>query len=85
MAKEPQRQRKPVTGTFNVPKDRRESYPASHAFDEAWARALRRAAEQWRNEDGSEAQVRVRVEYTARVDVWNPGGIGVCGVTLTPL
>jgi hypothetical protein len=72
---------KPVTGTFNVPKDRRDTYPPSRAFDEAWRKALDKAAKQW----GVAANgTQVDVHYRARIDVWNPGGVGWCSVTLAP-
>lgn len=75
--------RKPVTGTFNVPRNRRDRIAASEAFDRAWENALTKAARAWAP-DGGEVRVDVDVSYRARVDVWNPGGIGVCSVTLTP-
>jgi hypothetical protein len=81
MAQEPKQQsRKPVTGTYTVPKNRREKISASDAFDAAWERALDSAQKQW----GPTAQVRVDVSFRARIDVWNPGGIGMCSVVLTP-
>jgi hypothetical protein len=71
---------RPVTGTFSVPKNRREMIPASHAFDAAWTNALEKAVAQW----GPTNDVKVEVQYRARIDIWNPGGIGWCSVTLVP-
>jgi hypothetical protein len=81
MAQQPRQESlKPVVGTYTVPKDRRAKISASAAFDVAWERALVKAADAW----GPTAQVRVDVSYRARIDVWNPGGIGMCSVVLTP-
>jgi hypothetical protein len=74
----------PVTGEYRVtPSPRRRTITASTAFNNAWRDALKKAAAEW-GEKGREVHVDVDVRYTARIDVWNPGGIGVCGVTLTP-
>jgi hypothetical protein len=71
---------KPVTGTYTVPKNRLEKIAASHAFDAAWDNAIQKAVQQW----GPTNEVKVDVQYRARIDIWNPGGVGWCAVTLIP-
>ena len=72
---------KPITGTFTVPAARKEKIPASHAFDAAWDNALAKAAKDW---GVAGNRTVVSVQYKARIDIWNPGGIGWCSVTLLP-
>jgi hypothetical protein len=75
---------RPVTGTYTVKKTGRDiGIRPSEAFDAAWQNALDRAARAW-GEPGKPVQVKVRVEYGARIDITNPGGVGVCTVTLIP-
>ena len=72
---------KPITGTYTVPKAQREHIAASHAFDAAWHNAIQKAAQDW----GASANgTKVEVRYQARIDIWNPGGVGWCGVTIIP-
>lgn len=74
----------PVTGEYRVtPSARRRTIAASTAFNAAWRDALKKGAAAW-GEKGKEVNVQVGVRYDARIDVWNPGGIGICSVTLTP-
>jgi len=72
---------KPVTGTYTVPKNLRAKAVPSHVFDLAWQNAIEKAVAQW-GVAGNGTKVEVR--YQARIDIWNPGGIGWCGVTLIP-
>jgi hypothetical protein len=71
----------PVRGEHRVDDDKRHTIKASEAFDAAWAHALEQARDQW----GAPNEVRVEVRLEADVHVWNPGGIGVCVVQLTPI
>jgi hypothetical protein len=72
---------RPITGTYTVPKNRRDTIAASHAFDAAWANALQTAKQKWGNEANG---TKVEVQLRARIDIWNPGGIGWCSVTFIP-
>jgi len=70
----------PVTGEYEPPRDAAVHVPPSVGFDRAFDDALKRAARRW--EKPQKVDVDVRLE--ARVDVWNPGGVGVYRVTFTP-
>jgi hypothetical protein len=72
---------KPVRGEHRPAEHERHTIRASEAFDQAWAHAL----EQARNEWGAPNEVRVEVKLEADIHIWNPGGIGVCVVTLSPV
>jgi hypothetical protein len=74
--------REPITGIFE-PGSRDEilKTPARVGFDQAWQDAIRQAEEQWRSEDVE--SIEVTVEYEARLDFWNPGGIGQYKVKIT--
>jgi hypothetical protein len=77
-------ERRPVTGTYTVKKSGRDTHiRPSEAYDAAWKDALDKAAKKW-GVAGTLVQVKVRVEYGARIDITNPGGVGVCTVTLIP-
>jgi len=72
---------RPITGTYTVPKPQRQRIAASSAFDLAFHDAVHKAAEAW----GVAANgTKVEVQYRARIDIWNPGGVGWCSVTLKP-
>lgn len=70
----------PVRGEHVVAQDERHTIAASEAFDRAWRHALEQAREQW----GAPAEVDVDVHLHAQIHLWNPGGIGICTVTLAP-
>ncbi len=72
---------KPVTGRHKPPKNDRLGMSQSEGFNRAMKDALEQAAKLW----DKPQSVRVKVELEAQVDVWNPGGIGVYSVTLSPL
>jgi hypothetical protein len=76
----------PITGEF-PPKgakddDRPPEIEPHEGFNKAWDDALNQAAanSDWR----AEQPVWVNVEFQARIDIWNPGGIGHYLVVLTP-
>lgn len=75
----------PITGEFPPPgaaDDRPPDIHPHHGFNEAWKDALDKVA---KNDDWRKAQpVEVKVEFEARIDIWNPGGIGRYLVILTP-
>jgi LytS/YehU family sensor histidine kinase len=71
---------KPVTGTYTVPRALRQTAVPSHVFDIAFRNAVEKATQQW----GPTNQVTVDIQYRARIDIWNPGGVGWCSVKLTP-
>jgi hypothetical protein len=72
---------RPITGTYTVPRAQRQKIAASVAFDFAWHNAVEKAADTW----GPAADgTKVEVQYRARIDIWNPGGVGWCSVTLIP-
>lgn len=75
----------PITGTFpkEDTKELRE-IPAHEGFDEAWKDAIEQAKELWHEPGAPRIEVTVTVEYQARIDIWNPGGIGQYGVKITP-
>jgi hypothetical protein len=77
----------PITGTF--PKDRMSDdqlrdIPAHVGFDEAWKDAIAQAEREWHRPGQGRVEIPVTVEYHARIDIWNPGGIGQYGVKITP-
>jgi hypothetical protein len=79
--------RPPITGTF--PKERLDDedlleIPAHEGFNAAWKDALEQAKKAWHKEGTPRDEIPVTVEYTARVDLWNPGGIGQYNVKITP-
>jgi hypothetical protein len=67
---------KPVTGTFKVPHGER--IPHHQGFDHAFDAALKQLG--WRP-----GQHGATVQFTARINVTNPGQVGEYGVTLIPL
>ena len=77
----------PVTGTF--PKDSDggpdiRNLSPHEGFNAAWKDALDQAAERWHNQGDPPIEVPVLVEFYARIDIYNPGGIGQYHVKLTP-
>jgi len=76
----------PITGTYPPEgEDRRVKEIAPHeGFDQAWRSALDQAAKQWHKEGEPRVEIPVTVEYRARIDIWNPGGIGQYHVIITP-
>jgi hypothetical protein len=77
----------PITGTF--PKERMEyedlqEIPPHEGFNQAWKDALDQAAKAWHKDGEPKVEIPVRVEYLARIDIWNPGGIGQYGVKIIP-
>jgi len=76
----------PITGTFpkdGDPRDVRELSP-HEGFDQAWKDVLDQAAEAWHRKGEDPVEIPVRVELFARIDIWNPGGIGQYRVKVTP-
>jgi hypothetical protein len=76
----------PITGTYppeGISKDLRE-IPAHVGFDLAWNDAIELAKAAWHKEGDPRIEVPVTVEYNARIDIWNPGGIGQYQVKITP-
>ncbi len=78
----------PITGTF--PKERLDDedlqeIPPHEGFNQAWKDALDQAAKAWHKVGEPKVEIPVRVEYLARVDIYNPGGIGQYSVKITPL
>ena len=77
----------PITGTW--PKDRLgddelQEIPAHVGFDQAWKDAIAQAEKAWHEPGQGRVEITVTVEYFARIDIWNPGGIGQYGVMITP-
>jgi hypothetical protein len=75
----------PITGTF--PKDDTNDVrdiPPHEGFNEAWRDVLDQAAEAWHEKGADPIEVPVKVELFARIDIWNPGGIGQYHVKVTP-
>ncbi|MDX6484811.1 MAG: hypothetical protein QOE95_2584 [Gaiellaceae bacterium] len=77
----------PITGTF--PKDRLgddelQEIPAHVGFDEAWKDAIAQAEKAWHSPGQDRVEIPVTIEYEARIDIWNPGGIGQYNVKITP-
>jgi hypothetical protein len=71
---------KPVRGEHRPAEHERHTIAPSEAFDHAWRDALAKAREEW----GAPNEVRVEVKLEADIHIWNPGGIGVCVVSLSP-
>jgi hypothetical protein len=77
--------RQPITGEHEPEsKSALLETPPHVGFDKAWADAIDRAGRQWRSEDDPEESIEVTVELQARLDFWNPGGIGQYKVKITP-
>jgi hypothetical protein len=77
----------PVTGKFppdDQTVDRPPEIPAHEGFDKAWEDAIKQAEKAWHPQPGKDVQVWATVEYSARIDIWNPGGIGQYHVKITP-
>jgi hypothetical protein len=75
----------PVTGTYPEDSDREVAEIPPHAgFDLALANAVARAAETWHEKGTDPIKVWAKVDFYARVDIYNPGGIGQYGAKLTP-
>ena len=76
----------PITGTFPPEGDDRDmkEIDPHEGFNQAWANALDQAAREWHKEGEPRVEIPVTVEYRARIDIWNPGGVGWCSVTLKP-
>ena len=77
----------PITGTF--PKERMKDedlleLPAHEGFDQAWKDAIAQAEKAWHSPGQPRVEIPVTIEYEARIDIWNPGGIGQYNVKITP-
>jgi hypothetical protein len=72
--------RKGITGTYTPERDQLLEIKPHEGFDRAWQNALEKAAKEW----AGKSHTSVRVRYRARIDVWNPGGIGEYQVIITP-
>jgi hypothetical protein len=81
-------ERGPITGHF--PKEERDDdyylrdLPAHVGFDEAWRDVIRQAEEMWHKKGEPKDEIWVTVEYVARIDITNPGGIGHYQVIVNP-
>jgi hypothetical protein len=58
--------------------------PPHVGFDRALDDAIDQAGKQWRTEGDAEESIEVTVELEARLDFWNPGGIGQYKAKITP-
>ena len=76
----------PITGTFPPEGDDRDmkEIDPHEGFNQAWANALDQAAREWHKEGEPRVEIPVTVEYRARIDIWNPGGIGQYHVIINP-
>jgi hypothetical protein len=75
----------PVTGVWPPDESQDVSRIEPHqGFNNAIGEAIDRAAETWHNKGDPSISVWARVDLFARVDIYNPGGIGRYGATLTP-
>jgi hypothetical protein len=76
----------PVTGTWPPDEEHRdlEKIPPHEGFDNAIQDAVDRAAAAWHKSGDDPIKVWALVELYARVDIYNPGGIGQYGAKLTP-
>lgn len=83
MAHQQSDERKPIVGTF-TPDTRNDilETPPHVGFDRAWEDALEQADKSWRR--GGDESIDVTVELEARLDFWNPGGIGQYKVKIDP-
>ena len=74
--------RDPIVGTF-TPDSQNDilDTPPHVGFDRAWEDALDQADRNWRRD--KEESIEVTVELEARLDFWNPGGIGQYRVKLS--
>ena len=77
--------RQPITGTYE-PDSRKTvlELPPHVGFDRALDDAIDRAAREWRSEGDAEESIEVTIELEARLDFWNPGGIGQYKAKITP-
>jgi hypothetical protein len=66
--------REPIVGVFEPGRNDILKTPAHDGFDRAWEDALEQADRTWRRD--TEETIEVTVEMEARLDFWNPGGIG---------
>jgi hypothetical protein len=77
----------PISGTFppeDAAHERPLDIPAHEGFDKAWEDAIKQAESQWHKKGDPPISVVVKVEYSARIDIWNPGGVGQYVVTISP-
>jgi hypothetical protein len=74
MANDGPESRAPITGVYEPPEDERLRTPPHTGFDKAWEDAIDQADRSWRREE--KESIEVTVEFEARLDFWNPGGIG---------
>jgi hypothetical protein len=75
----------PVTGEWPRDTDMDVSRVAPHeGFDNAIQAAIDEAAQKWHEKGSDPISVWAHVDLYARIDIYNPGGIGRYGATLTP-
>ena len=77
----------PITGTWpkeRLGDDELREIPAHEGFNQAWRDALEQAERAWHTKGADRVEIPVTVEFLARIDIWNPGGIGQYGVKITP-
>jgi hypothetical protein len=82
MNDKPSESREPIVGTYE-PGSRADilELPIHVGFDNAWRDAMDQADRMWRR--GGEESIEVSVELEARIDFWNPGGIGQYRIKVT--
>ena len=75
----------PVTGTWPPDEDMDVSRVEPHeGFNNAIRAAIDEAAEKWHEKGTDPMTVWAKVTLYTRVDIYNPGGIGRYGATLSP-
>jgi hypothetical protein len=75
--------REPITGIFEPESSSAVlETPAHIGFEKALDDAVDQADRQWRTKD--EESIEVTIELEARLDFWNPGGIGQYRAKITP-
>jgi hypothetical protein len=79
--------KEPITGDFptdHLSDEELREIPAHVGFDEAWRDAIKQAEKKWHKVGDPKDEIWVKVDYRARVDITNPGGIGHYQVIITP-
>jgi len=77
----------PITGTFPKEGDTQDvrGLQPHEGFNKAWDDVLDRAAKAWHKEGEDPVEIDVKVELFARIDIWNPGGIGQYKIKVSQL
>ena len=76
----------PVTGVWPPEDEQREvrEIPPHEGFNHAIRDAVNRAADAWHEKGADPVKIWAEVDLLARVDIYNPGGIGQYAARLTP-